>query len=190
MNFDELIIKVKAANVGGSRMTDVKEGKYKLAFLDDNKVALISDKNHKVNVTPESLASMRITVDATRAKTLGTTSDARDNSDIVTNFQTAVLAEGSKINKDSVFEVVHRLKIKDAVTDKLIYKNQHYTGFAEYSKEATEASALPSTTPADVAARNAKFNQASAKLRATKIKDGITETENNLQLMPVFIVAG
>jgi len=192
MNFDELIVKVKAATVGGQRMTDVKEGKYKLTFLDGDKVALISDKNHKVNVTGDSLAALRIALDTARAKTLTNTTEARDNSDVITNFQTAVMAEGSKITKDTIFEVVHRLRIKDQVNEKpgLIYKNQHYKGFAQYTKDNADAFAMPSTTPAETAARNAAYNQNSAVLHASGLKDGITEVDTNLQLMPVFYVGG
>ena len=181
MTFEELNDKVLKAQAGNGRMTDIVSGIY-TPLIEDKNIFLVSEKGQRVRVTENSLASMRIVTDATKAAEAKTTRDAR-SSETYSTLQAALAADKTKISEKTKFNVVHRLRIVDTATENLVYRNEHYKGYPAYLKSARVAAALTDATE-----RQNAFAEASEALRQTGVKNGITEEDKNLVLMPVFTV--
>ena len=186
MNFAELTEKVKSATLGSNRMTDIAAGKYTVA-INGADVFLVSEKKEKVPVTVNGLAALRIVESKDKAITVKNTREARESTDYTT-LQKAIADEKVKLDDATSFEVVHRLRIIDGVSEQPIYKNNCYNGYPQYVKASRAASALPALTDEQRTARNNAFTEASEALRSSGVKPGIAIEDKNLQLMPVFTV--
>ena len=187
MTFAQLTKKIQEVVLGTARMTDIKDGSYHLETEGD-KLSLISDTGHKVPINVDnlaSLASMRIVEDAAEAKKIKTTADARI-SPVYSNLKDKIAKEKVELDDTCKFNVVHRLRIKDAASDALVYQNAHYNGYPEYVKAARKAVNLPNITPSEKTARTQAFADASDALRNSGVKAGVKESDDNLVLMPVF----
>lgn len=187
MNFSDLTKKIKDAKISTVRMSDIKTGTYHIDPSGTD-IYLVSDKKQKIRVTENALASLRIVEDPEKAKLVLTTRDARD-SEQYKSLQDAVNSEEITLSEDTKFNVVHRLKVIDAATEKPTYRNECYTGYPEYLKAARKAGAMPHVTTDETDARNLVFSEASAALRKTELKLGITEDDKHLNLIPVFQVS-
>jgi hypothetical protein len=192
---DQLREAIADAKIGRSRLTDLVKGKYTLSVVadkDDAKklhVSLISEKKVKTPLTVNSLAGMRIATSQAKVANILSTEDARATEEIGT-FQNSLAQDNSILTEGMQFEVIHKLRIKDNINDKnkWVYNNNCYKGYPEYVKMATKANGMPSATDDDTAARNAAFNEATATLRASGLKDEVTLEDKNLQMLPVFTV--
>jgi hypothetical protein len=196
---DQLREAIANAQVGRSRLTDLVKGKYTLSVVADEKdakklhVSLISEKKVKTPLTINSLAGMRIATSQAKVANILSTEDARATEEIGT-FQNSLALDNSILTEGMQFEVIHKLRIKDNINDKgtdktkWVYNNNCYKGYPEYVKAATKANGMPSATDDDAAARNAAFNEATATLRASGLKDEVTLEDKNLQMLPVFTV--
>ena len=186
MNYTDLTKAVLSAPINNARMTDLEKGTYSLVIDGDN-IALVSDKKQKTRLSVNSLAAMRIVANAADAAKATNTRDARTAPEYST-LQAALVAEKVTISDATKFNVVHKIRIQDAVTDSPVFKNEHYKGYPEYVKASRKAAGLPTVTEEQRSARNAVFTEASEALRASGVKPNTPTDDNNLLLMPVFMI--
>ena len=187
MTFSQLNKEIQKVVLGTARMTDIKDGIYHLESAGD-KLTLVSETGHKVPVNTNNLAalaSMRIVEDIKEAQKVSTTADARI-SPAYSNLKDKMAKEAIELDEACKFNVVHRLKIKDIATDTLVYQNVNYNGYPQYVKATRKVNALPNLTPTEQTARQHAFADASETLRASGVKEGVKESNENLILMPVF----
>jgi len=194
MKFEQLKEKLAKVQIGRSRLTDLKKGVYSIELDADaanETVYLVSDKKVRTPISVTAFAGLRIVTSADHATVSITTADARDNENY-RSLQHSVVNEGMTIDSSTKFTVVHNLRIKEAASDDLVYKNENYNGYAAYLKSSREAAALPGAKVTDTdeqkTARNAAFTKAGEELRASKVKPNTPITDKTLVLMPVFTV--
>jgi hypothetical protein len=191
MDFATLKTKVAEAQIGRSRLTDLKKGTYTLALDPDPKVEnvyLVSEKKVKTPISINSLAGMRVVTSVDGMATIVTTADARENADKVGTLQNMVANEGFAISETTKFNIVHHLRIKETGTDAFVYKNEHYKNYADYVKTSRKIAALPGDTKPERDAKAIAFTEASEALRSGGLKSTATLEDKNLILMPVFTV--
>lgn len=186
MNYTDLTKAVLSAPINNARLTDLEKGTYSLQ-IDGENINLVSEKKQNTRLSVNSLAAMRVVADAVSAATAINTRDARTNPAYST-LQAALVAEKVTISDATKFNVVHKIRIQDAVTDSPVFKNEHYKGYPEYVKASRKAAGMPLVTEEQRAARNAAFTEASEALRASGIKSGTATDDKNLLLMPVFMI--
>lgn len=187
MNFKDLTEGVLKAPIGNGRLTDLKKGKYNL-MIDGDDVFLIDVKKSKTPISVNSLAALRVVTDIEKASKVIDTRSARAETETYGNFKTLIQAEGAKLDEKTSFEVVHHLRIIDSISDKPVYKNEHYQGYPEYLKTTRKISADRSQDKDAIAARGVAYTAASETLRATELKAAVTLKDENLMMMPVFVV--
>jgi hypothetical protein len=191
MDFTDVTRLVREAQLGVGRITDVAPGDYNLDILNssDPKVeARIIFRNaatkKKYGITATGLANARIVPTADVAKKATTTAQARETEGY-DNLQSALEKDGTKsLSKDMKFTVVHNLHIMDREDPtKHVYKNEAYSGYKAYLKEADKVRRMP--TGDDKTAEWARIGDA---LRATPIVEANNKPEFYLT-MPVFVIS-
>jgi len=186
MTFEQLAKAVSETTIGRSRLTDLGKGVYTIQLdpKSDTSAFLVSDKKKKTPVSIEALAALRIVKSAADAATAVYTNEVRENAQYG-NLQDSITNEGLKINENTKLEVVHKLRVKDAVTGDIIYRNEHYKNYADYVKASRKAALITAD-----AERRAAFTEASEALRTGGLKTPTPALEDkNLVMIPVFTVS-
>jgi hypothetical protein len=192
MNFEKLQKEIADLQLGNAKLTDIKTGTYALVLpaKDGETIFLVGAKKNKYPISLRGLAAMRVVTAADKI-TVKTTKEARDN-DNFRSLQSAIVDDSLPITENTKFSVVGHLRIHDAGSDELVYKNEHYTGYPEYVKTTRKIAAkYPSTgtfSEVEKADRNAQYTEATEVLRASKVKKDTVIDDKNLIMMPVFTV--
>ena len=180
----EVLESVKAVVRRGSALMNITVGEEVSLHIEgegkDERTFLKSSKR-KYNASINQIAGIRYVENADSVKNVEDTAALFADVTDLGVFQDAL--NDGKIANDFKLKCVKTVKQNDVVNGGYVHRNSCYTNYSDYLKATRAAAALT-----DESARAEQFQDATAKLRESGVKGSFKGKEENITMMPIFMI--